>query len=117
LQQQALQPSVGVTGNLSVLADSWRIHLEAENNSSKTLRSYMAAARQLAVFLAASGMPTSADAIAREHIETFLIDLREGTSASLRRLVIEGCNSFKWLADEAETARNPNVLSIRVDVR
>jgi site-specific recombinase XerD len=95
-------------GKLRSLALSWLVHLEAENKSSKTLISYRAAAEQLEEFLRISGMPTDVSAIAREHIDMFLIAVMERTSASTAATRYRALQQlFKWLRDEGEIDRNP----------
>jgi site-specific recombinase XerD len=94
--------------DISSLAASWQLHLEAANLSPKTIRTYMDSADQLRAHLILTGMPTAADVIAREHIESFLIAVRERTSASTAATRYRGLQQlFKWLQDEGEITRNP----------
>lgn len=57
------------TSDLSTLLASWRRHLVAQRMSPATLSTYSTSVRQLARFLAERGMPTSAAALTREHVE------------------------------------------------
>jgi site-specific recombinase XerD len=100
--------SLRAIDQLSTLTRSWRIHLEAENLSPKTIRNYLDAAQQLEAFMQERGMPTAVDAITREHIETFLIDVRERTSASTAATRYRGLQQlFRWLVDEGEITASP----------
>jgi site-specific recombinase XerD len=102
---RVMPPSLG---DLRPLADSWHLHLDAENKSPKTIKAYLDAAGQLIKFLDAQGMPTTADALTREHIETFLVAVREATSAATAATRYRGLQQyFKWLTEEGEIARNP----------
>jgi site-specific recombinase XerD len=97
-----------LAGQLPGLMRSWRIHLEAANRSPKTIKSYMAAGDQLAAFLAERGMPTAAEAIRREHVESFIVALMERTTASTAATRYRGLQQlFKWLVDEGEIQNNP----------
>jgi Phage integrase, N-terminal SAM-like domain len=51
--------------------------LTVKNMSPKTIKTYMEAVTGLDRFLASKGMPRSADAIKREHVEAFVNDLLE----------------------------------------
>jgi site-specific recombinase XerD len=94
--------------DLVALVPSWRLSLEAENKSPRTIEAYTDAARFLQAFLVEHGMPTNVTAIRREHVEAFVVHLRDTRSAStaetrfraLRRL-------FLWLEDEGEIEQSP----------
>jgi site-specific recombinase XerD len=62
---------------LGILAEDWQRSLTAKNMSPKTIKTYMEAVTGLDRFLASKGMPRSADAIKREHVEAFVNDLLE----------------------------------------
>jgi len=99
---------LSVVGGPDVLIRSWRIHLEAENLSPRTIKSYMEAAGQLSAFLRSAGMPLQVDAIRREHIEAFLVDVRSRTSASTAATRYRGLQQlFRWLAEEGEIPGTP----------
>ena len=51
---------------------SWRLTLEAANLSPRTIRAYTDDGALLARSLAATGMPTVASNIRREHVEAFI---------------------------------------------
>ena len=63
-------PSVG---ELTVLVDSWRLHLQASNLSPRTIRAYTDDAVLFAAFLAQQGMPAAVSSILREHVDTFVV--------------------------------------------
>ncbi|MBA3290020.1 MAG: tyrosine-type recombinase/integrase [Actinobacteria bacterium] len=94
--------------DVSNLAESWRVHLEAANLSPNTIKLYLSGVRDLRTFLATAGMPTGVGDITREHIETYLVELRERTSASTAATRYRGLRQmFKWLVEEGEITRNP----------
>lgn len=100
------KPAVGAA--YAALARSFERHLRAENKAPRTVVCYMEAVRKLGDFLAVQGMPTDPNAIAREHIESFLADLLtrlKPATASNRFRALQ--QFFKWLADEGEIATNP----------
>jgi len=57
--------------------DGFRLHLEAENKSPRTIQSYGESVLGLADFLAGMGMPQQVENVRREHIEAYLRDLSE----------------------------------------
>src|SRR5215216_2728167 len=61
----------------TLLATSFRRSLLAENKSPTTIANYCEAVRQLGVYLAAQGMPTTPGNVRREHVEAFLAHLVE----------------------------------------
>jgi site-specific recombinase XerD len=79
---RAVETTFRSLNDLTLLAASWQLHLEAANLSPKTIRSYLDSARQLQDHLAAKGMPTAIDAITREHVESFLVAVRQRISES-----------------------------------
>jgi site-specific recombinase XerD len=94
--------------DLSRLAESWRVHLEAANLSPNTIKLYLSGVRDLRAFLATAGMPTTVADLNREHIEAYLVQLRERTSSSTAATRYRGLRQmFKWLIEEGEINRNP----------
>ncbi len=91
------------------LRDSFLRHLAAENKSPSTLLTYGLAVQQFADFLRAAGMPTEVDAVTREHVEAFLIDLQQRgwkpSSVANRYRSLQ--QFFKWLATEGEIRVSP----------
>lgn len=97
-----------IPASYGVLAQSFRIHLRAENKSPRTIETYLVAVDLLGRFLVERGMPVEPDAISREHVEEFLIDLQSrskpGTVSTRFRALQQ---FFKWLQDEGEISRSP----------
>jgi hypothetical protein len=63
--------------DLADLLASWRRHLAAQRMSPATLSTYSAAVGRLDRFLDGRGMPRTAVAIHREHVEAFITELLE----------------------------------------
>ncbi|MGD0409605.1 MAG: tyrosine-type recombinase/integrase [Candidatus Limnocylindrales bacterium] len=62
-------------GTIRSELDGFRLHLEAENKSPRTVQSYTETVEQLADFLAGAGMPTQVPNIRREHVEAYIRNL------------------------------------------
>ena len=102
------QVTVRSVSDIDVLTPSWQLSLQAENKSPATLTSYGYATTQFSAFLRSRGMPTAVDAIAREHIEAFLVDVRERRSASTAEARYRGLRGFfSWCESEGEIASSP----------
>ncbi|HEY3524519.1 MAG TPA: tyrosine-type recombinase/integrase [Candidatus Limnocylindrales bacterium] len=88
---------------------SWTRHLRAENVSDRTVDTYTTSARQLAAFLAAQGMPTSLEAIRREHVESWIVAMRdEGRKPATVNNRWRGAQAFfKWAVDEGLAKDSP----------
>ncbi len=63
--------------SLEALVKSWARSLRAVRRAPKTIKNYVDAAHQLIAYLAATGMPTAAASITREHVESYLDDLHQ----------------------------------------
>jgi site-specific recombinase XerD len=93
---------------ISSLLDDWRIHLRARNRRPGTIKSYLSVARDFARYLERIGHAGTPAAIRREHVEAYLADLGDRTSAanvakhyrSLQQL-------FRWLVDDGELRESP----------
>ncbi len=99
---------------LSDLANSWKLALEAQNKSPKTLEAYLGSLGQLDRFLAAKGMPRGVDRIRREHIEAFiahLLSIYKPATASVRFRGLQ--QFFKWVQEEGEVKASPMERRIR----
>lgn len=59
-------------GDLASLRSSFLRHLRATNLAPNTVRTYEDAVEQLTAFLIDRGMPVSASAVKREHLEAFV---------------------------------------------
>ena len=57
---------------IDVLKRSWRLSLQAQNKSPRTISQYLDSIRIFDEFLAGAGMPEAVGSITREHVETFL---------------------------------------------
>jgi site-specific recombinase XerD len=92
------------------LRDSFLRHLAAENRSRSTQVSYAAAIDLLAAFAAAAGMPALTE-LRREHIEAFLVDLRDKGQrpATLANRYRSLQQFYKWLLEEGEIKSSPMV--------
>jgi site-specific recombinase XerD len=100
-----IPPSVG---DLAALGASWRRSLVAGNKSPMTIKAYMAAVDGLAAHLAAHGMPTAVDRIAREHVESYLADQLATRAAATAHQRYRGLlQFFKWCLEEGEIRENP----------
>lgn len=108
--------------DLRTLLPDWRVHLRARNLSSGTVKTYLRDGEQLADFLVRSGMPTAVSAIAREHLELYLVDLSERTArrtdpatgeparvspAYVNKQFRSLQQLFKWLHDDGEIPTDP----------
>jgi site-specific recombinase XerD len=99
-------PAAGVP--VMVLARSFERSLRAANKSPRTVETYLDSVTQFERFLAGRGMPTTLDAISREHVEAFIEHLLERwkpATASVRYRALH--SFFKYGVDEGELTRSP----------
>ena len=95
-------------GDLGVYATSFRLHLEAENDSPRTIQSYMEGLAQFDEFLEHEGLPRMVADIRSEHVKAFVVDLLgrekpngETYSPATARARLAAVRSFyAWLVDE-----------------
>ncbi len=92
---------------LASLRDSFALHLDS-TRAPATSRIYLAALDNLIGHLKAHGMPTTAGAVRREHIEAYFAARRAvvkpaSLSVEFRALV----QFWKWAVDEDEIERSP----------
>jgi site-specific recombinase XerD len=98
----------GSVADIDALVPSWRLSLEAANKSTATITSYTYATTQLSAFLREHGMPTDVGVIAREHVEAFLVHVRDTRSASTAETRYRGLRQFfAWCEDEGEITASP----------
>src|SRR5438034_6415745 len=100
--------TVTPTIDIPALVPSFQRSLKAANRSPRTVQSYTEAAEQLADFLVRAGMPTAVSAVAREHVEAFIVDLQSRfrtTTVAVRFRSLQ--QLFKWLAEEGEIPASP----------
>ena len=89
------------------LLKSFERHLGAENKRPQTVDHYIGASRQFLNFATAENLP-SVENISREHVELWLLRLKETYSdASIRNRFIGLRMFFSWLFAEGEIERNP----------
>ena len=84
-------------------------HLRAGNKSPRTIETYLAAVDLFGSFLTAQGMPKAVNAVRREHIEAWLVDLadRRQAPATVSNRYRSLHSFFTWLVDEDELAHSP----------
>jgi len=99
-------------GDIRTLEHSWVVSLEASNKSPNTVAIYSSALDLFARFLVERGMPTAAPAITREHIETFLVWMREEgyKPASVRNRYTGLQQFFNWCHEETEIPEGTNPM-------
>src|SRR5262245_16319111 len=102
------QPTTVQGGDIGVLAQSFERGLRAARLSAATIRIYTISVAQLADFLAARGMPLIVANITREHIEEWLISIRDTRSAGTADTRYRGIKAFfMWALEEGEIQRDP----------
>lgn len=67
--------------DLRELLPDFQRHLKARNKAPNTLDSYLKVATDFVDFLTEQGMPTSASAVNREHVEHFFVTMQERPNA------------------------------------
>ena len=101
-------PPVAVPTEIGLLRDVFTETLRARNRSAMTIKSYREAIDQLGRFLAAKGMPTTIEAITREHVSAFLTDqlarLKPASAANRYRSLQQ---FFRFCVDEGEIKSSP----------
>ena len=105
LKSPASQPSFT---SLPVLAESFRLSLEAQNKSPRTVQTYLEAIARLDSFLVRSGLPHDVTALQRAHLEAFvkdLLDTQSPATASNRYRALQ--SFFRWAVEEEEIERSP----------
>lgn len=92
---------------LGSLRDSFALHLEA-TRARRTRDTYLAALDSLIEHLATAGMPLTAGAVRREHIESWLASRRDRLAPASLSLQYRALVQFwKWAVDEDEIERSP----------
>ncbi len=88
---------------------AFRRHLDATDHARKTIRLYTDAATDLTKFLRAQGMPTTIRNVRREHVESYLIGLRDrGLQPSTRNQTFRCLQAWwKYLITEDEVKDSP----------
>jgi len=105
----SLSTRIRQAGDLAVNAARFRRHIRAVGLSPKTELSYLEAVEGLIRFLADRGMPLDTAAVAREHIEEWLIAMREAgrrpATLAIRYRSVQ--QFFRWAADEGLIKASP----------
>ena len=98
-----------IPDDLTALHRSFGLSLRAAGKSARTEQTYLEALDQLAAFLDRAGMPTEADAITREHVEAFLVSLRDaGRSPATVANRYRSLQQFwRWCIEEGEVQESP----------
>lgn len=95
--------------NVEDAAHSFIRALKVENKSPRTQQTYGESISQFAAFLRSRGMPATADGFQREHIEEFLLDLKDRgmkpATVSNRHRALK--TFMKWLVIEGERDNDP----------
>ncbi len=94
--------------SLTVLADSYRLGLEAQNKSPRTITTYLDAITRLDAFLASTGRPREVERLRREDIEAFIADVLQTQSPATAANRYRALGSFfRWAIEEEEIERSP----------
>jgi site-specific recombinase XerD len=92
---------------LTTLRDSFALHLDA-TRAPKTTRIYLAALDALIGHLEAAGMPTSARAVRREHVESYIAKRRDTVKPTTLSVEFRALQQFwRWALEEDEIDRSP----------
>jgi site-specific recombinase XerD len=95
-------------GDISVLNQSFERALRASNRAERTVILYIGTIGRFSEFLTERGMPTAADAIAREHVESYIADLVDTRAPNTAATAYRSLKVFfTWLAEEGEIQRDP----------
>ena len=93
---------------LADFLDDWRIHLRARNRARATIASYLTVGQSFCDYLGAGGLPGSATAVRREHVERYLADLNDRVSPATTAKHYRSLQQlFRWLVVDGELDRSP----------
>lgn len=93
---------------LAYLTDDFTLTLRAQNKSAATITLYRTAMLQFIDFLAEHGMPTTVQAVKREHVEAFIAHLIDTRSPSTAKTRYGGMQAFfNWCLEEGEITQSP----------
>lgn len=73
--------------DLRELLPDFRRHLKARNKAPNTIESYLKISGEFVAFLEKMGMPMSASAVTREHVESYLVDMTERANPRTGKLL------------------------------
>ena len=93
---------------MTLLRD-WRVSLRAKGRSLGTIGSYLTVGETFAAYLERERMPSGVTAIGREHVESYLAEMRDrGLSpATVAKHYRSLQQLFRWLRDEGEIPDSP----------
>lgn len=92
---------------LGSLRESYSLHLSA-TRAPRTRDAYLSALDSLLAHLTANGMPLTAGAVRREHVESWIAAQRDHVSPATLSLRYRALVQFwKWAVDEDEIERSP----------
>lgn len=108
-RQVAKRLRLAEVGSLASLRQSFRLALRAANRAPGTLSNYLIAIEHLARYLDERGLPTTVDAIKRDHVTGFLATLVDrGAKPSTVVARLRGLRAFwRWAVAEGEAASDP----------
>ena len=96
------------TINEKLYLDSFIRSRAAQNLADRTLQQYGESVSQFAAYLGKMGMPTTPEAISREHVESFITYLLAKWKPLTAATRYRGLQQyFKWLVEEGEIKESP----------
>jgi site-specific recombinase XerD len=101
-------PLAPASGSILRLAESWRRSLEASNRSPRTIDGYLTTVRLFSAFLTERGHSLLVDAVTRDDVEAYQIDLLSRSKPSTVQTRHKGLKVFfGWLVEEEEITASP----------
>ncbi len=95
---------------LAAMIRSWRLQIDAEDKSPKTIETYVESVEQFARFLVDHGRPTSLGKLRRDDVDAFSVWLRDerGAKEATRHIRLRSVRSFlQWAVAEKEIETSP----------
>ena len=94
--------------DLRELLPDWKRHCRAANLAPSTISSYQRVGASFVEYLLAHGMPTTASAVTRDHLEAYLADLNDRVAPATTAKHYRSLQQlFRWLVDDGEVPRTP----------
>ncbi|MGY1776899.1 tyrosine-type recombinase/integrase [Geodermatophilus sp. SYSU D00804] len=108
MTQAPARRAAAAIDDLTTMLPDWRTHLRARNVAPTTIASYLRVGENFHAHLVRAGMPTTASAISREHVEAFLAALVDRVApATVAKHYRSLQQLFRWLVDDGEIPRSP----------
>jgi len=116
IRSRSTTSSSARTNEWDRMVNSFQRAVLAANKSKKTLASYRLGIDQFGQFLLEKGMPTDLAKLTREHVESYMVQLRERPSMKSGRRLSDSTllNQYKglkalfdWAVEEGEIRRSP----------